>query len=601
MGSGKNRWRILFHFRQQRQKAPPLEFLCPISDVPMADPVIVPSGQSFERRCIEALLALPSNHHQQQLFLSTTATTSAPTLIPNIALKSAIANWCRDSGIPLPDPPDPESAAALARKFVATSPSTEDAAADLCSTSEMKSRVDCSGSYDSESKSYGSLGGASATVSESDLQLIPIDSPFSVSRSSGDNTRNDLTPDHSRSGLFDSEPILNRVQDDPAVEFSYAATEVNRRLDRFDSSDSGFAASSRPLELATRPACLSESFSSVSISCGTSGDSAESNGLIAKMRSGIVSDQEEAAVAVRNLTREDRDARLKMCTRELLTCLAALMASRYAGLQVNAVAALVNLSLEKVNKVKIVRSGTVPALIDVLKAGHVEAQEHAAGAIFSLALDDDNKAALGVLGAVQPLVHLLGSSLDGRARLDAAMALYHLSFARGNRAKLMRAGALPKLMALARGDEPSLATRAVLILCNLAAGSEGRAAMLDANAVASLVGLIAESWHGNGGEKHMAAIREHSVAALCLLARDTWRFKGLARDSGALEVLAVVAERGSDRARERASKLLLMMKGAAVSSAKDTDDDDGFDPIEQAAQARARHKRLITGPNSTEF
>ncbi|XP_031481926.1 U-box domain-containing protein 38-like [Nymphaea colorata] len=598
MGSGKNRWRISFHFRQQRQKAPPLEFLCPISNAPMADPVIVPSGQTFERRCIEALLALPPNHHQQQLFPSTaTTTTSTPTLIPNIALKTAIANWCRDSGLPLPDPPDPETAAALAHKFVETSPTTEDASrvadpsADLCSTSEMECRMDCS---DSGSKSYRSIDGASLTASESDLQLVPIDSPDSISRSN-------LTPDDSILGLSGSEQILSRVQSDPAVEFSYAATEVNRRFDRFDSSDSGFTSSARPLELATRPACLSESFGSVSISCGTSGESDE---LIAKMRSGIVSDQEEAAVELRNLTREDRDARLRMCTRELLACLAALMASRYAGLQVNAVAAFVNLSLEKVNKVKIVRSGTVPPLIDVLKGGHVEAQGHAVGAIFSLALEDENRTALGVLGAVQPLLHLLSSTLDGRARLDAAMALYHLSFARGNRAKLMRAGALPKLMALARGDEPSLATRAVLILCNLAAGTEGRAAMLDANAVAALVALIAESWQGTEDERHLAAIREHSVAALCLLARDTWRFKGLAREAGALEVLTVVAERGSDRARERAGKLLLLMKGAAASSASrdaDAAEDDGFDLTEQAAQARARHKRLILGPNSTEF
>ncbi|KAF3786563.1 hypothetical protein EJ110_NYTH20825 [Nymphaea thermarum] len=71
MGSGKNWWRISFHFRQQRQKAPPLEFLCPISNAPMADPAIVPSGsgQTFERRCIEALLALPPNHHLLICFL----------------------------------------------------------------------------------------------------------------------------------------------------------------------------------------------------------------------------------------------------------------------------------------------------------------------------------------------------------------------------------------------------------------------------------------------------------------------------------------------------------------------------------------------------
>jgi len=31
----------------------PTEFICPFSMAPMADPVIVSSGQSYERRCIE--------------------------------------------------------------------------------------------------------------------------------------------------------------------------------------------------------------------------------------------------------------------------------------------------------------------------------------------------------------------------------------------------------------------------------------------------------------------------------------------------------------------------------------------------------------------
>ncbi|GFY93921.1 RING/U-box superfamily protein with ARM repeat domain-containing protein [Actinidia rufa] len=74
----------------------------------------------------------------------------------------------------------------------------------------------------------------------------------------------------------------------------------------------------------------------------------------------------------------------------------------YTVVQTNAVAAMVNLSLEKVNKLKIVRSRIAPSLIDVLKGGGAEWQEHASGAIFSLALEDDNRTAIGVLGALQP-------------------------------------------------------------------------------------------------------------------------------------------------------------------------------------------------------
>jgi len=84
--------------------------------------------------------------------------------------------------------------------------------------------------------------------------------------------------------------------------------------------------------------------------------------------------------ALRKITRSKVEARLLLCTPRVLLALRGLIASRYGVVQVNAVASLVNLSLEKQNKVKIVRSGFVPFLIDVLKGGLDESQEHAAGA-----------------------------------------------------------------------------------------------------------------------------------------------------------------------------------------------------------------------------
>lgn len=48
-------------------------------------------------------------------------------------------------------------------------------------------------------------------------------------------------------------------------------------------------------------------------------------------------------------------------------------------------------------------------LIDILTVGTSEPQDHAASKLFSLALDDENKMAIGVLGALQPLMHALRS------------------------------------------------------------------------------------------------------------------------------------------------------------------------------------------------
>ncbi|KAM0883245.1 hypothetical protein ACQ4PT_031766 [Festuca glaucescens] len=75
----------------------PDEFRCPISLELMQDPVIVSSGQTYERSCIQKWL--DSGHKtcpKTQLPLTHTS------LTPNFVLKSLIAQWCEANGIELP-------------------------------------------------------------------------------------------------------------------------------------------------------------------------------------------------------------------------------------------------------------------------------------------------------------------------------------------------------------------------------------------------------------------------------------------------------------------------------------------------------------------
>ncbi|KAL6138562.1 hypothetical protein ACLB2K_063843 [Fragaria x ananassa] len=126
-----------------------------------------------------------------------------------------------------------------------------------------------------------------------------------------------------------------------------------------------------------------------------------------KLISSLIVEQEEAVISLWKLTRTEEELRFSLCTPRLLTALRSLIVSRYSTIQVNVVASLVNLSLEKPNKVKIVLSGFVPPLVNFLKSRSSESQEHAVGALFSLALKEDNKMAIGVLGALPPFMHTL--------------------------------------------------------------------------------------------------------------------------------------------------------------------------------------------------
>ncbi|CAL0327687.1 unnamed protein product [Lupinus luteus] len=491
-GNGKQRtWKIFIRRSSKPKldpKTPPTEFVCPISGSLMSDPVIVSSGQTFERVAVQVCIDLNFSP-----ILENGSRPDFSTVIPNLAIKTTILNWCNKSHTEHPHAPDYASLESLVReKMAAEAPQVEE-------------RI---------------------RVSEKEL--------------------------------------LNAVAENPQVNFSHAATELGTRINHFDSGSSVESviigeSHGTPLPFTIRPTCLSSnSSSSIEISeieiLKPSGEvTEEEEKLLTKLTSSEVFEQEEGVISLRSITRNNEEARFSFCTQRLLFVLRLLIQSRYTVVQVNAFASLVNLSLEKRNKVKIVRSGFVPLLIDALKAGSSETQEHAAGALFSLVLDDDNKMAIGVLGALQPLMYALRLDSE-RTSHDSALALYHLTLVQTNRVKLIKLAAIPALLSLVKSNTRDLASRVLLILCNLAACVEGQTAMLDANAVECLVGLLREN------ELNSESTRENCVAALSVLSLRSLRFKGLAKEAGAVEVLKEIEKTGTERAREKAKRMLEMMK-----------------------------------------
>ncbi|XP_022727304.1 U-box domain-containing protein 38-like [Durio zibethinus] len=542
-GNGKHRWKISFSSRSNSSSPkhpniqPPPEFLCPISGSLMFDPVVIPSGQSFDRISIQVCRDLG--------FTPTLPDGSTPdfsAVIPNLAVKSTILTWWRDHQNLDPAPPDYTSVEKIVRtKIQEQGPSTLSSGPDF-------------------------------RVSEREL--------------------------------------LKAVAQNPPVLFSHAATEIGPRVNNTfcstpSSSDESVIVTAgsphTPLPLATRPACFStpgSSFSSIEIiesetpnpnshSCS----SPEEQELFFKLKSSDVFEQETGLISLRKITRTKEEARISLCSPWLLSALRPLIISKYSVVQTNAIASLVNLSLEKSNKVVIVRSGFVPLLIGALKAGSTEAQEHATGALFSLALEDENKMAIGVLGALQPLLHALRSDSE-LTRHDSALSLYHLSLIQSNRVKLVKLGAVSTLLSMVKSGDS--ASRVLLVLCNLAACTEGKSAMLDANAVAILVGMLRKR------ELVSEATRENCVAALFALSHGSLRFKGLAKEARAVEVLREVEERGSERAKEKAKRILLMMRGREEEEDEEIDREGGA--LESGGLRRTRYRvRDAFGANSTNF
>ncbi|XP_061360761.1 U-box domain-containing protein 45-like [Gastrolobium bilobum] len=89
--------------KSEQMPLPPEELRCPMSLQLMYDPVIIASGQTYERVCIEKWFGDGHNNcpkTQQKL--------SHLCLTPNYCVKGLVASWCEQNGVPIPEGP-PES------------------------------------------------------------------------------------------------------------------------------------------------------------------------------------------------------------------------------------------------------------------------------------------------------------------------------------------------------------------------------------------------------------------------------------------------------------------------------------------------------------
>lgn len=166
--------------------------------------------------------------------------------------------------------------------------------------------------------------------------------------------------------------------------------------------------------------------------------------------------------------------------------------------------------------------------------------------------------------AVEAAMAALRRATREGARLDAGMALYHLSFAAVNQSKLARApGASRTLLSVAcDAAEPALVRRlALMVLCNVAACAEGSAALMDAGAVATASAILSEGACNT-------ELQECCVEALYAMSRGSPRFRGLARAAGADRQLMLIAEQANAGIDKEVVQTVLRTMG------RDNSDDD---------------------------
>ncbi|XP_078437032.1 plant U-box 8 [Wolffia australiana] len=184
-------------------------------------------------------------------------------------------------------------------------------------------------------------------------------------------------------------------------------------------------------------------------------------------------------------------------------------------------------------KVGLVADGATEALVAALRGGSSNCQALAATAITSLAVLQVNKCTIG--GHPRAIPELVGvlKKGKGRERREAATALYVLCTFKENRARCVRAGAVPVLVELA-GDGLE---RAIEVMEQLGKGREGREAMEKADGlVAALASVLVKGSERGVGD---------ALSLLNLLCRSSRKVRSEAVHAGVSEICTRMGKNAS--------------------------------------------------------
>ncbi|KAJ1285993.1 hypothetical protein BS78_03G320100 [Paspalum vaginatum] len=282
--------------------------------------------------------------------------------------------------------------------------------------------------------------------------------------------------------------------------------------------------------------------------------------LVKKLSASLSPDAADRVVhEIRLLSKSGTDSRAFVGEAGAVPLLVPLLYSEDAGLQLNAVTALLNLSILEANKKRIMHAeGAVEAVAHVMSAGATwRAKENAAAAVLSLASVHTYRRRLGRNpSVVERLAHLARAGPTSTKK-DALAALLSLAGERENVGRLVDAGVAQAALSAVGEEETAAAVLAAL------AKRGGAEAIVGADG--AVARLVAEMRRGTEWG------RENAAAALVLLCRRL----------GARAVTQVMAVpgvewaiwelmgTGTERARRKAASLGRICRRWAAASASD--------------------------------
>ncbi|CAA0836943.1 ARM repeat superfamily protein [Striga hermonthica] len=220
-----------------------------------------------------------------------------------------------------------------------------------------------------------------------------------------------------------------------------------------------------------------------------------------------------------------------------------------------ALLALLNLAARNQrNKIRIVTTGAVPPLLDLLKHQTDNMRELSTAAILSLSSAPPNKPTITASGAHVQLVQILCTgSVQGR--VDAVTALYNLSTSEDELKPNLDPRAVPPLIDLLKECKKysKFAEKASFLLEIFSGSEEGRNAITESEGgILTLVETVED------GSSFSMLYAVGALLSLCRSSRD--KYRELILNEGAIPGLLRLTAEGTPTAQDRARTLLDLLR-----------------------------------------
>ncbi|PIA63746.1 hypothetical protein AQUCO_00201232v1 [Aquilegia coerulea] len=373
----------------------PDDFRCPISLELMRDPVIVATGQTYERSCIQRWIDCGNKtcpKTQQQLLNFS--------LTPNYVLRSLISQWCEKHNIEQPK----GSTNGRLRK---SDGSFQEVSGDIATINALVHKLS---SRSVEERRNAATEIRSLSKRSTDNRILIAEAgaiPILVNLLTSEDLK-------TQENVVTSILNLSIYENNKSLIMLAGAVPSIVQVLRMGSMEARENAAATLFSLSL----LDEN----KITIGASGAIAA---LVELLQNGSLRGKKDAATALFNLCIYQGNKGRAVRAGILLPLMKMLTDTSYSMVD-EALTILSVLASHQEGKTAIAKASTIPVLIDLLRTGLPRNKENAAAILLALCKKDaDNLACIGRLGAIIPLTELAKSGTE-RAKRKATSLLEHL-------------------------------------------------------------------------------------------------------------------------------------------------------------------------------